>query len=114
MVYKGGAERYVYDLACLLKKMGYKVRILQCSNVPFEKIYKGIQVVGVGAGDKSNMRVCSAVYNYYCRDAEFVIASPLELASEIQNIPVIGINHGVNFDDEYNKYNSKCLHSELL
>jgi len=111
VVYKGGAERYVYDLACLLKKMGYKVRILQCSNMPFEKIYKGIQVVGVGAGDKSNMRACSAVYNYYCRDAEFVIASPLELASEIQNIPVIGINHGVNFDDEYNKYNSKCLRS---
>ena len=23
-VYKGGAERYVYDLACLLKRLGYK------------------------------------------------------------------------------------------
>ena len=111
IIFKGGAERYVYDLACLLKRMGYNARILQCSNVPFKKNYEGIEVVGIGSGDKGNMRTCSSVYNYYCRDAEFIIASPLELASEIRNIPVIGINHGVNFDGEWNKYDKKVPHS---
>ncbi|MBQ3464746.1 glycosyltransferase family 4 protein [Candidatus Saccharibacteria bacterium] len=107
-VFKGGAERYVYDLACLLKEMGYKPRLLQCSNVPFKKEYNGIEVIGIGAGDKGNIRTCSVVYNNYCKDAEFIIASPLELASEIEDIPVIGINHGVNFDSEWNKYNPKA------
>lgn len=110
VVYKGGAERYVYDLACLLKKMKYKVRILQCSNVPFKKKYEGIDVVGVGFGNRGDMRICSSVYNHYCRDAEFVIASPLELASEIKDVPVIGINHGINFDGEWNEYNKKYPH----
>lgn len=107
-VFKGGAERYVYDLACLLKEMGYKPRLLQCSNIPFKKKYNGIEVIGIGVGDKGNIRTCSLVYNDYCKDAEFVIASPLELASEIEDVPVIGINHGVNFDSEWNKYNPKA------
>ena len=111
IIYKGGAERYVYDLACLLKEMGLKPRILQCSNVPFKKIYEGIEVVGIGSGNKSNMRICSSIYNHYCKDAEFLIASPLELASEIRNIPVIGINHGINFDGEWNNYDRKTPHS---
>lgn len=110
VVYKGGAERYVYDLACLLKDMGYKPRILQCSNVPFQKKYEGINVVGLGVGDKSNMRTCSLIYNSYCKDAEFVIASPLELASEITSVPVIGINHGINFDGDWNQYDAEYPH----
>ena len=104
VVYKGGAERYIYDLACLLKRMGYKARILQCSNIYFEKNYDGVEIIGIGAGDKRSMRTCSSVYSYYCRDAELVIASPLELASEIKDVPVIGINHGINFDSEWNRY----------
>ena len=110
-VYKGGAERYVYDLASLLKEMGYDARILQCSNVRFRKKYHGVEVIGVGAGNKSNIRECSAMYNYYCRDAEFLIASPLELASEIKDIPVVGINHGINFDGVWNKYSEEQPHS---
>lgn len=110
VVYKGGAERYVYDLACLLNKIGYKARILQCSNIPFRKKYQGIDVIGIGAGDKGNMRICSMVFSSYCNEAECVIASPLELASEIRNVPVIGINHGVNFDGEWNHYDKKAIH----
>lgn len=116
IVFKGGAERYVYDLAVLLKSMGYKPRILQCSNVPFVKHYNGIDVVGTGFGDKSSMRRNSIMYNYYCKDAELIIASPLELACEIKGAPVIGVNHGINFDSEWNKYNSKYpyLHDEHM
>ena len=101
IVYKGGAERYVYDLACLLKKNGYSPRILQCSNVKFEKQFKGITVVGIGAGNKSDVSENSRIYDDYCCNDEFIIASPLELACNIKHIPVIGINHGINFDGEW-------------
>lgn len=99
ILYKGGAERYVFDLANLLLSMGYKPRILQGANKPFEKTYRGIQVVGVKTGAKpGHYRDLSKAYNQECAKAEFVIASPNELACEITNVPCIGINHGVNFD----------------
>ncbi|MBR3144225.1 glycosyltransferase family 4 protein [Candidatus Saccharibacteria bacterium] len=108
-LYKGGAERYVFDLACLLKKKGFSPRILQCSNTPFEKKYNGIEIIGIGGGSKSDMRKDSFLFSRYCHDAELIIASPLELASEIYDIPVIGINHGINFDGDWNHYNKKYL-----
>lgn len=107
ILFKGGAERYVYDLACLLKGMGYRPRLLQCSNKPFKKTYRGIEVIGVGEGSKSDMRNNSFLFNRYCRNAELIIASPLELACEIKDVPTIGINHGINFDGDWNRYVSK-------
>lgn len=107
VLYKGGAERYVFDLACLLKKAGYNPRILQCSNKKFEKIYRGIDVIGIGSGDKNDMKKCSTSFAYYCRSAELIIASPLELAANIIDIPIIGINHGINFDGDWNHYSEK-------
>ena len=103
-VFKGGAERYVYDLACLLKEMGLKPRILQCSNKFFKKRFNGIEVIGIGSGSRDNTADNSAMFNYYCKDCEFVIASPLDLACEIKDVPVIGINHGINFDGTWNMY----------
>ncbi len=109
-IFKGGAERYVYDLARLLKERGYTPRILQCSSVEFEKKYHGIKVIGLGGGTRGDIRENSWVFSYYCRDAEFIIASPLELACEIRDVPVIGINHGVNFDGVWNEYNEDYPH----
>lgn len=97
VVYRGGAERYVYDLAILLKKMGYSPRILQGAKNGFEKKYRGIPVIGVKA-TRGDCRELSKLYNKFCRDSEFVIASPTELACELVNVPCIAINHGVNFD----------------
>ena len=104
VVYKGGAERYVYDLACLLKELHYHVRILQCSDIPFEKEYRGIKVIGIGNGAIKDVWAISSLYNDFCADCEFVIASPLILAARIVDVPVIGINHGVDFDTEWNIY----------
>ena len=103
-VFRGGAERYVFDLACLLKKMGYRPRLLQGANHDFEKEFHNIPVVGIKMKNQ-NMRMMSSVYNNVCKDAEFIIASPLELASELTcNVPVISINHGINFDHISNRY----------
>lgn len=105
VLYKGGAERYIYDLASLLKDMGYKPRILQGANEPFKKTYRGIKVIGVKSNKQEIWRL-SKIYNYYCQGAELVIASPLELASEIKGVPIISINHGINFDTPWNTFDS--------
>lgn len=101
-VFKGGAERYVYDLAVLLKKMGYRPRIVQGANHDFEKTYRGIKVVGVGGVKSGDYRSLSEAFNVVCIDAEFVIASPNELMCEMTSVPCIGINHGINFDSVWN------------
>ena len=105
--YKGGAERYVYDLAVLLNEMGYHAKILQCSNVPFTKKFKGVEVVGIGEGDVGDIKKCSLALKKHCENCRFIVASPLELAEYIDNIPIIGINHGINFDIDSNEYDSK-------
>jgi len=99
VLYKGGAERYVYDLAILLRSLGYQPRILQGAKKAFEKTYRDIPVIGIEAKVKpGDYRGLSKRYNGYCKEAEFIIASPNELACEVTDIPCIGINHGVNFD----------------
>lgn len=108
-IFRGGAERYVYDLACLLKKMGLKPQILQCSKEPFRKMYRGIQIVGIGIGEGNTTREISDAYDWYCSDCELIIASPLNLACEIKNKLVIGINHGINFDAPWQVYKKRLL-----
>lgn len=110
VLYKGGAERYVYDLACLLKKMGYRPRLLQGANQAFEKKYRGIPVIGVKS-DSCELHQLSKIYKQYCRKAELIIASPLELAMELSDLPVISINHGINFDSPHNTFVSTANQS---
>lgn len=97
-LYKGGAERYIHDLACLLRDMGWKPRILQSAHEPFERDHHGIPVVGVPADAARDARRMSLRYRDICRDADLVIASPAELACELTGLNVIGINHGVSWD----------------
>lgn len=102
-IYKGGAERYIYDLAVLLKQLGYHPVILQgAKGEPFEKTYHGVKIRGVPL-KKPESRYVSGEYNTIVQDAEFVIASPVDLACEIYDVPVIGINHGIAFDGPNSK-----------
>lgn len=102
ILYKGGAERYVYDLAVIIKEKGYRPRILQNAIVPFSKTYRGIEVVGVVTGAEGSqgpsLRQMSRSFNKACVGANLIIASPLDLACEIDCAPVIGINHGIHWD----------------
>ena len=97
VLYKGGAERYVFDLALIIKAMGYTPRIIQNATTPFSKVYRGVDVVGVKT-NASSMRGISKAYREVCQDAELIIASPLDLACELGGLPVIGINHGIHWD----------------
>lgn len=99
VLFKGGAERYVYDLAVLIKSMGHYPRIIQNSNDFFERDYRGIKIVGLPLGDDSDYVSMSEQYNAWTSGADLVIASPLELACCIKETPVIGVNHGIYWDN---------------
>ncbi len=108
VLYKGGAERYIVDLAIQLKKMGHHPRLLQNATKFFEKDYKGIPVVGVKTGEVL-MRGMSRVYDQICSRSDLVIASPLDLACEIRSAKVIGINHGIHWDSKLNSLKDASL-----
>lgn len=82
--------------------MEYDPILLQLAKQNFSKTYKGIKVQGIEAPENITPEDASAIYNKFCQDAELIIASPMELAVEIEEIPVIAINHGVNFDTPRN------------
>ncbi|GEM_PF-1363532 len=100
VLYKGGAERYIFDLACILKEMGWTPRILQNANNSFEVDFHGIPVVGMKTGYGYNLREMSRKYRGICRDADLIITSPLDLACELWDLNVIGINHGIYWDNK--------------
>lgn len=112
IIFKGGAERYVFDLAKIIQKMGHKPRILQNANKPFTKVYRGVEVVGVVTGAKDahseGLRKMSAAFSNSCKSADLIVASPLDLASEINSNAVIGVNHGIHWDTKTKRlYNNR-------
>ena len=108
-LYKGGAERYVYDLASIFREDGWSPRILQVANRPFEKEFRGIPVIGVETGNGHNLRRVSKAYREICRDSDLVIASPGDLACELSGLKVIAINHGIYWDHKYKNLESAAL-----
>jgi len=102
VLYKGGAERYVFDLAKAIQGMGHTPRILQNAYEGFEKKYKGIDVIGVVSGDNT-IRGLSKKYKEICSNADLVITSPLDLSCELGAIPSIGISHGIHWDSNLNR-----------
>lgn len=111
-VYLGGAERYVVDLAKLLARLGYKVRILQGAERDFRKRFQGFSVIGIKMQSRDRQDV-SRVLAKACQEAEFVISSPDELAVGLESIPCIAINHGINFDDSSRRELKGCPEQNL-
>lgn len=104
VLFNGGAERYVYDLAVLLNEMGCDVRILQNSYEFFRRTFKGITVVGIAATPDFNFEVLSQAYANFCEESDVIIASPAELACRLpQGKKVLSINHGIHWDSRLNR-----------
>jgi glycosyltransferase involved in cell wall biosynthesis len=107
VLYKGGAERYVYDLARICVSKGLNVRILQNANSLFVKEYNSIPVVGLPFKTGYDMEKISEKYNSYCKETDLIIASPIDLACNLHySCNSIGINHGIYWDDKFTRYNS--------
>jgi glycosyltransferase involved in cell wall biosynthesis len=101
VLYKGGAERYVYDLAKICVAKGLTVRILQNANSFFLRDYNNIPVIGLPFKTGYDMEKISEKYKSYCKESDLVIASPLDLACNLHySSNSIGINHGIYWDDK--------------
>jgi 2-polyprenyl-3-methyl-5-hydroxy-6-metoxy-1,4-benzoquinol methylase/glycosyltransferase involved in cell wall biosynthesis len=109
-LFTGGAERYVYDLALLCRKLGLRPRFIQNGNVAFERTFSGIDVLGVPAAKSMDFPAMSRAFAELTRDAALIIASPLELACRLNlSPPVIGINHGIHWDSPSNRRSTFSL-----
>jgi glycosyltransferase involved in cell wall biosynthesis len=105
-IYKGGAERYIFDLCKKFQSRGFFVRILQNANKKFYKEFKGIPVIGIPGSKILDFSVLSKAFANACKDADLIIASPMELACNIKNKRIISINHGIHWDSVHNEYSS--------
>lgn len=115
VLYKGGAERYVYDLSKIISDLGYQPRILQNANKGFERNFRGVPVVGVQTNAGFNSDVVSSELCKKAHNSQLVIASPLDLACSVDsNRPAIGINHGVYWDSIGNLYNKERMDYNLI
>ena len=102
--FTGGAERYAYDLALLCREFGWRPRLLQNALEPFVRDYQGVEVVGLPCTDHFDLQAMSRGFASATRDAQMVIASPLELACDLDPAQtVIGINHGIWWDYPTNR-----------
>jgi glycosyltransferase involved in cell wall biosynthesis/2-polyprenyl-3-methyl-5-hydroxy-6-metoxy-1,4-benzoquinol methylase len=99
--YEGGAERYVLDLARLVRSLGGVPRILQNARKAFTRVHDGIDVVGVPVAETMDFDQASRGFAELTRDAALVVASPEELACRLPaSPPVVAINHGIHWDYE--------------
>ncbi|MBS4068887.1 MAG: glycosyltransferase family 4 protein [Sulfurimonas sp.] len=115
-LYKGGAERYVLDLAKLIERSGRKARIIQNANTPFVREYQGLEVIGIPARSGWNFR---KLYSHYLTDFDHsgnIIVSPLDIACISSDHNVIGINHGIHWDnvDNYWGFNDNRIRNNIV
>jgi glycosyltransferase involved in cell wall biosynthesis len=104
VLYKGGAERYVYDLAKICQSKGFNARIMQNGNFYFTKEFNGIPVIGVPSKFEHSLSKLSSHFDGFCEKTDMIIASPLDLACDLNpERTIIGINHGIYWDERSNQ-----------
>ena len=101
VIFLGGAERYVVELSRLIRELGYTPEIWQCGNTYWERKYADLKVIGLDTGGNFN------TFDYLLKSnqpaARMIIYSPFSIAETADEIPAIGISHGVYWDFETNR-----------
>lgn len=105
----GGGERYLYDLAELLKTLKYQVEVYQFSYKPFTKSYKDLTVKGLGniRSDIPYTHCLQTGLEEFYRITEKYdgyIYLTMNLAQKKINKPVISISHGIWWDTDKLNY----------
>ncbi len=98
-VYVGGAERYLLELADVIREMGYDVEIYQGGNRNWIRYYCGLRVEAI-----YNKDAPQALCDRFLRKVKpknLVIYSPFSMATEDASVPSIGISHGVFWDSPF-------------
>ncbi len=114
-IYAGGAERYVLELARLLRERGYVPEVVQCGNGYWVRYYDDLRVTGVDVGGDATR--LPDVFHGMPHQAALVIYSPFSLAvSAPPGEAELGISHGVFWDCadfQANRPAMEALHTAL-
>lgn len=96
-VYTGGAERYIIDLAELLKRnLGLDAIIYQYGHYEWERYYAGIRIISVTSSGQDYASISESFSN--TKPGALNIYSPMALASHSCHAHSIGISHGAYWD----------------
>ncbi|WP_114216695.1 glycosyltransferase [Ochrobactrum sp. 3-3] len=115
VLYRGGAERYVYDLCVIAQSLGMEPRIIQNGRKDFQRTFRGVPVIGVRTDIAWDTRQLSPILSDATAGAGLVIASPLDLACGVnQRQPVIGINHGIYWDSIENNHQYRSFDTNII
>ncbi len=94
-MYAGGAERYVLELAGLVRELGYTPEVYQCGNGFWTRYYRDLRVTGIDVGgDAARL---PGEFSRLPHAAALTIFSPFSLAVPVEGA-ALGISHGVFWD----------------
>lgn len=99
----GGAERYLTDLAIIIKNIGLEPYIIQFGKTNWHLEHEGINVFGVKSGSLASLNL--QAHDKIFGDPKLVIYSPFALAAPKSHKKSIGISHGIFWDH----YHSESL-----
>jgi len=95
-MYYGGAERYVLELARLVREQGYYPDVYQCGNGYWVRYYQDLRVTGIDVGGEAER--LAAEFQKLDHAEALTIFSPFSLAVPSRAGGSVGISHGVFWD----------------
>lgn len=102
-VFLGGAERYLVELALLVRSLGYTPVIYQSAQGAWEREYQGFRVIGLDSGGE-RVRL-NQLFQQAVPDEVLAIYLAFYLAAPHARPHSIGISHGVFWDNKnYTSY----------
>lgn len=95
VLYAGGAERYVLELADLIRGLGCTPEVYQCGNGFWVRYYRDVRVTGIDVGGDAARLPGEFARRPHA--AALTIFSPFSLAVPVQGAS-LGISHGIFWD----------------
>lgn len=93
-MFYGGAERYVIELADIIKQLGYNAEVIQVGNFNWVRYYHSLRVNGI---QSSYLSFKNDVHESI-KNCKLIIYSPFSIKHKSKEISSIGISHGVFWD----------------
>ncbi|MBC8507448.1 MAG: glycosyltransferase [Anaerolineales bacterium] len=92
----GGAERYLLELAKLIREQGYYPEVVQCGNGYWVRYYQDLRVTGIDVRGEAT-RLATEFQKFECA-AALTTYSPFSLATQVGEGAAVGISHGIYWD----------------
>jgi glycosyltransferase involved in cell wall biosynthesis len=97
--YLGGAERYLYELAHVIRNLGYRTEIYQAAQGDWVRHFRDLEIHGLNTGGKIDN--LNQVFHARVPPPALTVYLGFFLAEPQCFQPSIGISHGIYWDSEY-------------